>query len=176
MNKRSAVLMALGLTSALAVGGIEEVVRRGNAYLEAGATMLFIDGLTDKALARDAVRRIAVAGAGPAAGEATNGTAATATTPEPIVKTQTRTVTIHRQSGSNGGAVVVDTSNGGGTDDGASHDAFDDHGDDGVEVEDANDDNGIDEADDDHGGGDNSGPSENSGPGSTNSGSGSDDD
>ncbi len=45
-------------TDALAVGGIEEVVRRGNAYLEAGATMLFVDGLTDKALAREAVQRI----------------------------------------------------------------------------------------------------------------------
>jgi 2-methylisocitrate lyase-like PEP mutase family enzyme len=45
-------------TDALAVGGIEEVVRRGNAYLEAGATMLFVDGLTDKELARQAVQRI----------------------------------------------------------------------------------------------------------------------
>ncbi|HSV79201.1 MAG TPA: isocitrate lyase/PEP mutase family protein [Ramlibacter sp.] len=45
-------------TDALAVGGIEEVVRRGNAYLAAGATMLFIDGLTDKELAHQAVRRI----------------------------------------------------------------------------------------------------------------------
>lgn len=45
-------------TDALAIGGIEEVIRRGNAYLEAGATMLFIDGLTDKELARQAVQRI----------------------------------------------------------------------------------------------------------------------
>ncbi len=45
-------------TDALAVGGIDEVVRRGNAYLEAGATMLFVDGLHDKALARQAVQRI----------------------------------------------------------------------------------------------------------------------
>ncbi len=42
-------------TDALAVGGIDEVIRRGNAYLHAGATMVFIDGVTDKALARQAV-------------------------------------------------------------------------------------------------------------------------
>jgi 2-methylisocitrate lyase-like PEP mutase family enzyme len=45
-------------TDALAIGGIGEVVRRGNAYLEAGATMVFIDGMTDKALAREAVQGI----------------------------------------------------------------------------------------------------------------------
>ncbi len=45
-------------TDALAVSGIEEVVRRGNAYLEAGATMVFIDGLNDKDAARQAVKRI----------------------------------------------------------------------------------------------------------------------
>jgi methylisocitrate lyase len=45
-------------TDALAVGGIEEVVRRGNAYIEAGATMLFVDGLSDKDIARQAVQRI----------------------------------------------------------------------------------------------------------------------
>ncbi|KAF1046445.1 isocitrate lyase/PEP mutase family protein [Xylophilus sp.] len=45
-------------TDALALGGIEDVVRRGNAYLDAGATMVFVDGLTDKDLAREAVRRI----------------------------------------------------------------------------------------------------------------------
>lgn len=45
-------------TDALATGGIEEVVRRGNAYIEAGATMLFIDGLDDKEMARQAVQRI----------------------------------------------------------------------------------------------------------------------
>ena len=45
-------------TDALAIGGIEEVIKRGNAYLEAGATMLFIDGMTDKALARQAVNAI----------------------------------------------------------------------------------------------------------------------
>lgn len=45
-------------TDALAIGGIDEVVRRGNAYLEAGATMIFIDGMTSKALARQAVEQI----------------------------------------------------------------------------------------------------------------------
>ena len=42
-------------TDALAIGGIEEVIRRGNAYLDAGATMIFIDGMTEKALAQQAV-------------------------------------------------------------------------------------------------------------------------
>lgn len=42
-------------TDALAVGGIEEVIRRGNAYLRAGATMVFIDGMNSKTLARRAV-------------------------------------------------------------------------------------------------------------------------
>ena len=46
-------------TDALAVGGIDEVVRRGNAYLDAGATMVFVDGLDSKDAAREAVRRIA---------------------------------------------------------------------------------------------------------------------
>lgn len=45
-------------TDALAVGGIDEVIRRGNAYLEAGATMIFIDGMTEKAFARQAVAGI----------------------------------------------------------------------------------------------------------------------
>ena len=45
-------------TDALAVGGIDEVIRRGNAYMQAGATMIFIDGMTDKALARQAVEGI----------------------------------------------------------------------------------------------------------------------
>lgn len=45
-------------TDALAVGGIEEVIRRGNAYLDAGATMVFIDGMTSKDLAQQAVRGI----------------------------------------------------------------------------------------------------------------------
>ena len=45
-------------TDALAIGGIDEVIRRGNAYLAAGATMIFIDGMSDKALARQAVQGI----------------------------------------------------------------------------------------------------------------------
>jgi len=45
-------------TDALAIGGIDEVVRRGNAYLEAGATMIFIDGLDSKDAARQAVAQI----------------------------------------------------------------------------------------------------------------------
>jgi len=35
-------------TDALAVGGVDEVLRRGNAYLAAGATMVFVDGLDSK--------------------------------------------------------------------------------------------------------------------------------
>ena len=45
-------------TDALAVGGMSEVIRRGNAYLEAGATMIFIDGMHDRELAREAVQSI----------------------------------------------------------------------------------------------------------------------
>lgn len=45
-------------TDALAIGGIDEVIRRGNAYLAAGATMIFIDGMTDRDLARKAVAGI----------------------------------------------------------------------------------------------------------------------
>ena len=45
-------------TDALAIGGIDEVIRRGNAYMEAGATMIFIDGMTSKDLARQAVQGI----------------------------------------------------------------------------------------------------------------------
>lgn len=45
-------------TDALAVAGIDEVIRRGNAYLEAGATLVFIDGMTSKALTEQAVRGI----------------------------------------------------------------------------------------------------------------------
>jgi methylisocitrate lyase len=45
-------------TDALAVAGIDEVIRRGNAYLEAGATMVFVDGMTSKALTEQAVRDI----------------------------------------------------------------------------------------------------------------------
>lgn len=32
-------------TDALAIGGVEEAVRRGNAYLEAGATMVYVDAV-----------------------------------------------------------------------------------------------------------------------------------
>ncbi|MBF6065691.1 isocitrate lyase/PEP mutase family protein [Nocardia terpenica] len=42
-------------TDALAVEGIDGVVRRGNAYLEAGATMVFVDGMTSRELIRSAV-------------------------------------------------------------------------------------------------------------------------
>lgn len=45
-------------TDALAVGGIEEVIRRGNAYMAAGATLIFIDGMTSKDLTRQAVKGI----------------------------------------------------------------------------------------------------------------------
>ena len=45
-------------TDALAVGGIDEVIRRGNAYMEAGATMIFIDGMGSKDLCRQAVKGI----------------------------------------------------------------------------------------------------------------------
>ncbi len=45
-------------TDALAVAGIDEVIRRGNAYLQAGATMIFIDGMSDKAAATQAVAGI----------------------------------------------------------------------------------------------------------------------
>ena len=45
-------------TDALSVGGIKEVIRRGNAYLEAGATMIFVEGMSDKELARQAVKGI----------------------------------------------------------------------------------------------------------------------
>ena len=63
MNKRSAVLMALGLTAALVVGGIA-----------------------------------VAAGSGPASGQASSGTNAPTAKAKPIVKTRTRTVTIHRQA------------------------------------------------------------------------------
>jgi 2-methylisocitrate lyase-like PEP mutase family enzyme len=35
-------------TDTLATHGIDEVLRRGNAYLEAGATMIFIDGISSR--------------------------------------------------------------------------------------------------------------------------------
>ena len=40
-------------TDSLAIGGLEEAVLRGNAYLEAGATMVFVDGAdSEQAIAR----------------------------------------------------------------------------------------------------------------------------
>ena len=45
-------------TDALATGGLAEVIRRGNAYLEAGATMIFVEGLNDTAVAEQAVEGI----------------------------------------------------------------------------------------------------------------------
>lgn len=46
-------------TDALAVEGLQSVIERGNAYLDAGATMVFVDGLDSKAAAREVVRGIA---------------------------------------------------------------------------------------------------------------------
>lgn len=46
-------------TDALAVDGVHAVIERGNAYLEAGATMVFVDGLDSKDVAREVVRGIA---------------------------------------------------------------------------------------------------------------------
>ncbi|WP_108661375.1 isocitrate lyase/PEP mutase family protein [Acuticoccus kandeliae] len=45
-------------TDALAVAGLDETVRRGNAYLAAGATMIFIDGVHDTGIIRELTRRI----------------------------------------------------------------------------------------------------------------------
>jgi 2-methylisocitrate lyase-like PEP mutase family enzyme len=45
-------------TDALAILGIDEVVRRGNAYMAAGATMIFVDGMTSRELAQQAVEGI----------------------------------------------------------------------------------------------------------------------
>jgi methylisocitrate lyase len=45
-------------TDALAIGGIAEVIRRGNAYMAAGATMIFVDGMTSRELAQQAVEGI----------------------------------------------------------------------------------------------------------------------
>jgi len=45
-------------TDALAVGGIDEVIRRGNAYMAAGATMIFVDGMTSRELAQQAVEGV----------------------------------------------------------------------------------------------------------------------
>lgn len=46
-------------TDALAVHGIEEVIRRGNAYLEAGATMVFVEGATSAEVIAAAAKGIA---------------------------------------------------------------------------------------------------------------------
>ncbi len=46
-------------TDALAIHGIEEVIRRGNAYLEAGATMIFVEGTTSAKEIEAAVKGIA---------------------------------------------------------------------------------------------------------------------
>lgn len=45
-------------TDTLATHGIDEVVRRGNAYLAAGATMIFIDGMDSEDNLRKAVKGI----------------------------------------------------------------------------------------------------------------------
>lgn len=46
-------------TDALAVDGVQAVIERGNAYLQAGATMVFVDGLDSKQVAREVVQGIA---------------------------------------------------------------------------------------------------------------------
>lgn len=43
-------------TDALSVEGIDGVIRRGNAYLEAGATMIFVEGVTSRELIESAVQ------------------------------------------------------------------------------------------------------------------------
>ncbi|WP_240430722.1 isocitrate lyase/PEP mutase family protein [Mycobacterium shigaense] len=45
-------------TDALAVEGLSGVIRRGNAYLEAGATMIFVEGVTSRDEIRHAVDNI----------------------------------------------------------------------------------------------------------------------
>jgi methylisocitrate lyase len=45
-------------TDALGVYGIEEVIRRGNAYLEAGATMVFVEGVDSETNIAAAVKGI----------------------------------------------------------------------------------------------------------------------
>ncbi len=46
-------------TDALAAHGVQEVIRRGNAYLEAGATMVFVEGATSSEVIASAVAGIA---------------------------------------------------------------------------------------------------------------------
>ena len=72
MNKRSAVIMALGLTAALVAGGV--------AF---------------------------AAGIGPTAGEASTAVAPAVVKQDPLVRTRTRTVTIHRQGDASGAGVTV---------------------------------------------------------------------
>ncbi len=45
-------------TDALGVDGIDEVIRRGNAFLEAGATLIFVEGVDSEEVIRAAVRGI----------------------------------------------------------------------------------------------------------------------
>lgn len=45
-------------TDALGVEGIEAVIRRGNAYLEAGATMIFVEGIASKQAIAQVTREI----------------------------------------------------------------------------------------------------------------------
>ncbi|WP_406164437.1 oxaloacetate decarboxylase [Streptomyces sp. NBC_00996] len=45
-------------TDALASEGMDGVIRRGNAYLEAGATMVFVEGVTSREEIREAVKGI----------------------------------------------------------------------------------------------------------------------
>lgn len=45
-------------TDALGAEGMPEVIRRGNAYLDAGATMVFVEGLNDRSYAEQAVKGI----------------------------------------------------------------------------------------------------------------------
>ena len=45
-------------TDALGVAGIDEVIRRGNAFLKAGATMVFVEGIDDIEMLRRAVAGI----------------------------------------------------------------------------------------------------------------------
>jgi methylisocitrate lyase len=45
-------------TDALAIAGMEEVIRRGNAFLEAGATMIFVDGVTSRTDIKAAVEGV----------------------------------------------------------------------------------------------------------------------
>lgn len=50
-------------TDALSLNGIDDVIDRGNAYLRAGATMFFVEGITD----REQIRRLVASIDGPLA-------------------------------------------------------------------------------------------------------------